>query len=94
MQRPTDNGYQEPCLSRPLCPQTPWGEVGPAQGFLRAALGGSPPGSLLFTLKNVILTVSLKGLGKEAKRREIYLYSDLTKGKNLEMPFSWWPSTA
>ena len=29
---------------------------------------------------------SLKGLGREAKRRELYLCSDLPKDKNLEVP--------
>lgn len=36
----------------------------------------------------VLLTLPLKGLGREAERRELYLYPDLPKDKNLEMPSS------
>lgn len=49
--------------------------------------GPAPPGSSLFPPKIIFLTLSLKGLGREAKRRELCLYSDLSKDKNLEVNF-------
>lgn len=80
-------------IPRPLLIQAlPTDTLGEDWDVLRepSSLGGgrgepTPPGSSLFPPKIIFLTLSLKGLGREAKRRELCLYSDLSKDKNLEV---------